>query len=485
MGFKIYTQKRQGMENALFRRQIPTGVSAIDGPLNSGVRAAHTSPMKPTPSDATLFANHLENVLAAIASTADSNRFDAVLIHAGKALPVFFDDSYYPFRANPWFNWLAPNQQAPDSLILIRNNKKPVLVFVSPEDYWHAPPQLPTDAWTKQFELLQVPSPAAAIAALPQLSANIAWIGEPAPPNLAWQHNPPRLLAQLEQFRCRKSAYEIACIREASRRGALGHEAAERAFRAGSSEFEIHFAFLAATQQTESELPYGSIVALNEHAATLHYQLRDRAAPTQSHSLLIDAGAGYLGYASDITRTWAARPGLFSDLVEGMHRLQQQLCAAVRPQLDWRDLHLETHRLVATLLQTAGVLKISAEAAVATGVSGTFLPHGLGHLLGLQVHDVAGFQDDADAAPIPRPTGHTSLRLTRRLQPDMVVTVEPGVYFIDSLLGRLRASKHAKTVNWDLVDLLRPCGGIRIEDNVVITATGHDNLTRTAFAARA
>jgi Xaa-Pro dipeptidase len=441
--------------------------------------------MKPTPSDPMLFANHLQYALAAVATTADSNRFDSVLIHAGKALPVFFDDTHYPFRANPWFNWLVPNQQAPDSLILIRNNRKPILVFVSPEDYWHAPPRLPTEAWTEHFELLQVPSAAAAIVALPQLGTSTAWVGEPAPPpDLSWQHNPPRLLAQLEQFRCRKSAYEIACISQASRRGALGHEAAERAFRAGCSEFEIHHAFLAATQQSELELPYGSIVALNEHAATLHYQLRDCAAPTQSHSLLIDAGAGYLGYASDITRTWAARAGLFADLVDGMHELQQKLCAAVRPQLDWRDLHLETHRLVAALLQTAGVLKISAEAAAATGVSGTFLPHGLGHLLGLQVHDVAGFQDDADATPIPRPEGHSALRLTRRLQPGMVVTVEPGVYFIDSLLNQLRASVHAKTVNWDLVDLLRPCGGIRIEDNVVVTSTGHDNLTRTAFAAR-
>jgi Xaa-Pro dipeptidase len=103
-------------------------------------------------------------------------------------------------------------------------------------------------------------------------------------------------------------------------------------------------------------------------------------------------------------------------------------------------------------------------------------------MLGLQVHDVAGFRPAADAEPLPRPEGHPALRLTRRLEAGMVVTVEPGVYFIDSLLDRLRAGPHAGAVNWTLVDTLRACGGIRIEDDVVVTATGHENLTRTAFA---
>ncbi len=90
--------------------------------------------------------------------------------------------------------------------------------------------------------------------------------------------------------------------------GVAGHLAAERAFRAGASEFDIHLAFLAAVRQTDEELPYPSIIALNEHAATLHYQLRDRQPPPRSLSLLIDAGASCRGYGSDITRTWAMGP---------------------------------------------------------------------------------------------------------------------------------------------------------------------------------
>jgi Xaa-Pro dipeptidase len=129
------------------------------------------------------------------------------------------------------------------------------------------------------------------------------------------------------------------------------------------------------------------------------------------------------------------------------------------------------------------VVHMAPEQAVTRGLSSTFLPHGLGHLLGLQVHDVGGFHPAAGAAPIARPEGHPALRLTRPLVPGMVVTVEPGLYFIDSLLQRLKAGPLASAVNWALVESLAPCGGIRIEDNVLVTPTGHENLTRAAFAA--
>ena len=274
-------------------------------------------------------------------------------------------------------------------------------------------------------------------------------------------------------------------MREATRIGVAGHLAAERAFRQGRSEMDIHLAYLAASRQMDADLPYGSIVALNEHAATLHYQLRDSLPPPQHHSLLIDAGASCRGYASDITRTHATGLGVFPSLVEGMHRLQQELCARVAPGVDWRELHLKPMGWLRSCCTKPKCWISPAEDAVALGISSTFLPHGLGHLLGVQVHDVGGFRDGADLPAIPRPEGHAALRLTRQLQEGMVVTVEPGVYFIDSLLERLRAGPHAKHVDWSLVDALRPCGGIRIEDNVHVTAKGHENLTRAAFAAAA
>lgn len=426
---------------------------------------------------------HLARVLAAIQGALADAGAEAMVIEAGRQHYIFQDDHPYPYHPSAWYQWLAPAPAAPGSLILLKNNELPELLLVTPDDYWHAPPQLPTAPWTRQFHVVALPDSQAALDRALSLRGKVVWIGESPAPRADWASNPPRMLGQLELQRAIKSDYELACMRQASLIGARGHLAAARAFREGSSEFDIHMAFLGATAQNETELPYGSIVALNEHCATLHYQLRDRAAPAQSHSLLIDAGASACGYASDITRTWAARPGAFASMLEGMEQVQQRLCSRVRAGLDWRDLHLETHQLVAGLLRESGLLRMSADEAVATGVSAVFLPHGLGHLLGLQVHDVGGFRDAPEGELIPRPPGHPALRLTRRLQPGMVVTVEPGVYFIDSLLRQLKAGPHAERIDWPLVDELRPCGGIRIEDNVVVRAEGGENLTRAAFAA--
>lgn len=437
--------------------------------------------------DEVMFGAHLDTVLDVIHRAMAKRGFDEMVIQAGDLRRIFLDDQHYPFRINPWFAWLVPAPPAPGSLLHIRSGSPPALLFVAPEDYWHSPPAVPSAPWTGRFDLSVQPDAGAAlgaVAAAAQPTRATAWIGESAPPVADWTENPAPLLAEMEQARCRKTPYEIACLREATRIAVAGHDAAAHTFRAGASEFDIHLAYLAAVRQHDAELPYPSIVALNEHAATLHYQLRDTQPPQRSLSLLIDAGASCRGYASDITRTWASAPGVFASLVDGMHDLQQELCEAVMPGVDWRTLHLTAHAKVARLLRNASVLQMDPDEAVAAGVSSVFLPHGLGHLLGLQVHDIGGFKPSADAEPLPRPAGHPALRLTRQLEPGMVVTVEPGLYFIDSLLDGLRNSPHTKAVNWILVDTLRACGGIRIEDNVLVTAAGHDNLTRTAFADR-
>jgi Xaa-Pro dipeptidase len=438
-----------------------------------------------TTSTDSLYPAHLQYVISALQEAMTEAGLDGLVIEAGRTRLAFQDDQAYPFRPNPWYLWPAPAPAAPGSLFLIRNNELPELLLVLPQDYWHIPPQLPVASWTHHIHLVPLPDAASALQRALAFQGRTGWLGESPSPKSDWPANPPRLIAQLELARSRKTAYELACLREASTRGARGHVAAELAFRQGRGEFDIHLAFLAATQQNETELPYGNIVALNEHAATLHYQLRDTAPPARHRSLLIDAGATTSGYASDITRTWAAARGDFADLIDGMERLQQQLCGEVRAGVDWRELHLRAHHLVAALLQDAGVLEASPAQAVELGISSAFLPHGLGHLLGLQVHDVGGFRSQADGEPIPRPAGHPALRLTRRLMPGMVVTVEPGVYFIDSLLEALRAGPHARHVNWALVDALRPFGGIRIEDDMAVGEEHSENLTRAAIAGLA
>jgi Xaa-Pro dipeptidase len=219
----------------------------------------------------------------------------------------------------------------------------------------------------------------------------------------------------------------------------------------------------------------------------LHWQHQDKRAPQRPSTLLIDAGASHRGYAADITRTWLhpqAPASGFADLLLGMERLQLALVDEVRAGTDYAAVHLSAHRRIAQLLLDTGLLQgLSAEAAVAQGLSSTFFPHGIGHLLGLQVHDVAGLQADRAGMRRERPEGHPYLRLTRTLEPGMVVTIEPGLYFIPMLLRERRASATAGHLNWKAVEALLPFGGIRIEDDVACRAEGPpENLTRDAFA---
>ncbi|MDX1550745.1 MAG: M24 family metallopeptidase, partial [Lysobacter spongiicola] len=131
----------------------------------------------------------------------------------------------------------------------------------------------------------------------------------------------------------------------------------------------------------------------------------------------------------------------------------------------------------------SGVLDMSPESALETGVSAKFFPHGIGHYIGLQVHDVGGFLESDRGGKIEPPDGHPYLRLTRVLEPGAVVTIEPGIYFADLLMEELRSGEHAGAVNWDKVDALRPYGGIRVEDDVVCTDGDPINLTRDGFAS--
>jgi Xaa-Pro dipeptidase len=193
-------------------------------------------------------------------------------------------------------------------------------------------------------------------------------------------------------------------------------------------------------------------------------------------------------YAGDLSSTFPVDTA-FDSRQKDVYRIvldaHLAAVAAVKPGRPFREIHLLAHRLIAGALVDAGVVKgCKAEEAATNGVSHVFFPHGIGHLLGLQVHDVAGLAaDDTGRTEIPRPVGHRYLRLTRKLEPGFVVTIEPGIYFIELLLDEAQANGLGRYIDWDVVRRLQPYGGIRIEDDVACTATATpENLTRDAVA---
>jgi len=434
---------------------------------------------------ARLYADHLAVLHQRTAEALARGGFDHLVIPSGTLHYQAFDDRDYPYAVNPHFKHWLPVTRAPGSWLVVTPGAKPKLLYLQPFDYWHVVPQAPSGYWVDHFDIVVIRTPEAALPHLPATAARCAIVGEAQSalgefaPN-----NPAQVLDYLHYHRAYKTPYEIELMRRASARGVRGHRAAERAFRAGASEFGIHLAYCQAAGQDAMELPYSNIVALDEHAAILHYTDRDRVPPKPARSFLIDAGASHEGYACDITRTYAWDTGSeFQRLIDAVDAAQQRMCDQVRAGHDYRRLHLDAHLMLAGILREFGILRMSPEAALETGVSSAFFPHGIGHGIGLQVHDVAGFAESDRGGSIPKPDGHPYLRLTRTLEPGMVVTIEPGIYFIDMLLDPLRDSPHADAIDWARIAEFRPYGGIRIEDDVVCTDGEPINLTREAFAA--
>jgi len=431
---------------------------------------------------ASLYPDHLSTLRDRADRALAHAGFDHLLIAAGMPLRKFLDDQDQPFIVSPHFKHWLPLSDTPGSWVVYTPGSRPKLIFLQPRDYWHVVPDAPTGYWVDAFDISIVRTAAEAVAQLPGGKRAVIAAGYADMDGIE-ANNPTAVLDYLHWYRSYKTPYELELMREASRIGTRAHRAAEQAFRAGESEFGIHMAYLAAASQSDAELPYASIVGLNEHGAVLHYTNFDRNPPAQSRSFLIDAGAGAAGYASDITRTYAAAGAAeFQALIDSVDVAQQGFVGKVRAGQSYPELHIHAHHVLAEVLREHGFIRMSAESAVASGVTGTFMPHGLGHPIGLQVHDVAGFQQSERGGTIGRSDGHPYLRMTRVLEPGMVVTIEPGLYFIDMLLAELRSKPEAKDVDWAKVDAFRPYGGIRIEDDVVCTADTPENLTRNAFA---
>ncbi|MGR2736981.1 Xaa-Pro dipeptidase [Billgrantia sp. Q4P2] len=426
---------------------------------------------------ATLQREHLRALEQYYAEVLTALGYDGVLIYSGHPALHFGDDQHASFCSYGHFQHWTGQAGLSHSWLLIRPGQRPICYFHAPNDFWHLPPQLPAQAWTEHFEVLtgRHDTP-------PKLGAGrFAVIGNVSDDDataLAAQRNPAALLSALDEGRVRKNEYEIVCLSEANRMAELGHRAAREAFLAGGSELDIHLAYLQASRQREGELPYGNIVGIGAHAAVLHYQHYDSEPPRSRPSLLVDAGHRFRGYCADITRTWpgAEADPLFADLIARMHDIKQRLVAAVAPGVDFVELHERMHRLLGELLVESELVTASAEAAVESGITRAFCPHGLGHLLGVQVHDVAG-RTARDGTPLPPPAEHPALRLTRELEAGMTVTIEPGLYVIPMLLEPLESTPAGQHLNWALIERLAPHGGIRIEDNVSVTANAARNLT--------
>ena len=405
----------------------------------------------------------------------------SLIIHSGQEIKVFLDDYGYPFKVNPHFKHWLPLVDVPNCWLIINGSDKPVLIYYQPVDFWHKVIDLEDSFWNEFFDIKILSKATDVEKYLPYDKKGLAYVGSHIEVAKALGFeliNPEGTLNFLHYHRAYKTLYEQECMRQSNAIAVKGHKAAKIAFLQGSSEFDIQQTYLKAVHHTANETPYGNIIALNENSSILHYTALDRGVPQAHRSFLIDAGANFHGYASDITRTYSFKRNPFAELIARMNQLMLNAVDRLKPGLSYVDLHISTYRDIGHVLAEFDLINVDADTAVDSGIISTFFPHGLGHHLGLQTHDVGGFMADQRGYHVNTPEAHPFLRTSRVIEANQVFTIEPGLYFIDSLLSTLKQSKNTGMVNWVNIEKFMPFGGIRIEDNIIVHQSHNENMTR-------
>jgi Xaa-Pro dipeptidase len=419
-----------------------------------------------------------------------------IILWLGHVLqPRNYADNTYPFRQNSHFLYYTGLSE-PDLAMLSFPEPDHDILFFKPESIedivWSGPrksgKELAREAGmdaAKDMEHLQKHLEKARIGGTP-----IHYL----PP---YQHSslfhmsrllnmePAEVIAKVSQFlmeqvakqRSVKSEIEIAEIEEALGITGRMHRACMAAARPGRRERELSGILQGIALSHDRQQAFAPIVTI--HGEILHNHSYDGFLE-EGQLLLCDAGAeSHRYYASDITRTCPVS-GRFTTVQAEVYqivlRMQLGTIGMIKPGISYREAHLAACRILAEGLRAMGLMKGDPSDAVEAGAHAIFFPHGIGHMLGLDVHDMEDLGDIVGYKKKEKRSGQfglNSLRLSRPLEPGYVLTVEPGIYFIPALIDRWEQERqHSEFLNYDKIDSFRSFGGIRIEDNVLVSSTG-------------
>jgi Xaa-Pro aminopeptidase len=283
---------------------------------------------------------------------------------------------------------------------------------------------------------------------------------------------------RLLEIRRPKDDHELVLMRRAAAATATGFAALRAALAPGVSERELQAALEGGFLRDGGDgNAFASIIGAGTRAAVFHGS-PSRRPIAADEVVLVDAGAEVGGYACDVTRTYPVS-GRFTPEQAALHAAvltaQQEAIAACRPGQEFRELHLRAAVTLTRGLVDLGLLRGSPEDLVERDVHALFFPHGLGHLVGLGVRDASGYLPGRARSDRP---GLAFLRMDLPLAAGYVTTIEPGLYFVPGLLDDpVHRDRFRHDVNWDRVDAWRHLGGVRIEDDVLVTASEPEVLT--------
>lgn len=406
-------------------------------------------------------------------------QLDAVVL-VGAGLPIGLpggQDQTYDFLPHPDYRWLS-GRDMPDGIMAwdSRDGDAGWVDFVPEvselERVWegrqpvhdpHATPRGEFDAWLAR-----------------RSGRSILALGVP-PAGVAFDEPRSRQASErLLHARRPKDASEIALVEAAIRATAKAYERLREVIRPGVTEREVGLELEhAAFRHGIERMGYGTIVGSGPNAAVLHFAPSSRVIEAKD-LVLVDAGGAIGGYTADVTRTYAASgrlEGVRGDLHAAVLDTERRAVARCRPGTTWREVHTGAALDLASALVTMGVLRGNPQSLVEREAIALFFPHGIGHMVGLGVRDAGGRLPGAAVGPT---CCGVTLRVDLPLEAGYLMTVEPGLYFIAALLeDRARRERFADCVDWSTVDRLLAdgVGGVRLEDNVLVTSGGPRNLT--------
>lgn len=416
---------------------------------------------------------------------------EPALVMAGAPQPRNYPALTYPYRASSHFLYFV-GLGLPQAALLL-DGARPIL-FVEPhtsaDELWHGPmpsnDDLSSATGCEIRPLSELPDAVKGrdIATVPAvdlgtLEMQRKMLGRPLD---TLEPDDESLIDAIIALRLEHDDAALAEMRAAAEATDAVHRAGMKASRAGVKEYVVRAAMEHEAAARGMALAYSPIVTVHGevlHSESYHHDL------AAGDLLLADVGAESLGgWASDVTRTWPV-DGTFSATQRAVYEVvlaaQERAIAKVAPGVRYRDVHLEAARALTEGLVELEILVGDVDELVADGVHALFFPHGVGHLIGLDVHDMEDLGDRAGYAPDRRRSdqfGLSYLRLDRDLAPGMAVTIEPGFYQVPAILADEELTAVAKDrLNRAALTKFEDVRGIRIEDDVLVTAEGHEVLT--------
>ncbi|MDR9419282.1 aminopeptidase P family protein [Gracilimonas sp.] len=416
----------------------------------------------------------------------DDNQQGAVFIQGSEIFYRNETDYEYPFRQESNF-WYLTGVNEPDCALILDLKTEEYHLFVPKRDaqyaVWHGYVKS-QEAWQEQYKPDHLHYTNEILTVMNEINPDKVYCLNEADAELiedldrSFEADMETLQDALTYCRVIKTEEELEYMRKSAKINNLAHTEVMKVIKPGMYEYELKALFTKIQYEHGLQQDaYNGIFAGGKNSAILHY-VENNSQIKDGDLFLLDAGHEYEGYASDITRTYPAN-GTFTDLQAGVYdavlNALNSSIEKVETGVKMEDLHLHAARTIMEGLKEIDLVKGSVDDLMENDIFALFFPHGLGHFLGLDTHDVGGYPKGVDR--IDRP-GIKYLRVRRDLQPGMVITIEPGCYFVPALLiPAMKDENKSKFLNADKLTKMYEFGGIRIEDNIVVTEDGYENLT--------